>query len=172
VSQFCPAFVYPFAAIRCRPGCAFCVGRTMAYYSTPFSLVRQVPGILCQEFCCDSVTTDEKRERDRQMAVGVGTDARHGGANTSFDRSFATGAAALSSISCIGLAVRVAPSGLRTWDLAYRIRGSGKVRRARAHRRCEPPRLATNYQRDRPPEQGQDSTLILQSNGRLPSGVS
>jgi integrase len=31
---------------------------------------------------------------------------------------------------CIGLAVRVAPSGLKTWDLAYRIRGSGKVRRA------------------------------------------
>ena len=30
---------------------------------------------------------------------------------------------------CIGLAVRVAPSGLRTWDLAFRIRGSGRVRR-------------------------------------------
>ncbi len=30
---------------------------------------------------------------------------------------------------CIGLAVRVAPSGLKTWDLAYRIRGSGKMRR-------------------------------------------
>src|SRR5262249_62422668 len=30
---------------------------------------------------------------------------------------------------CIGLAVRVAASGLKTWDLAYRIRGSGKVRR-------------------------------------------
>ena len=30
---------------------------------------------------------------------------------------------------CIGLAVRVAPSGAKTWDLAYRIRGSGKVRR-------------------------------------------
>jgi len=30
---------------------------------------------------------------------------------------------------CIGLAVRVAPSGLKTWDLAFRIRGSGKVRR-------------------------------------------
>jgi integrase len=30
---------------------------------------------------------------------------------------------------CIGLAVRVPPSGLKTWDLAYRIRGSGKVRR-------------------------------------------
>ena len=30
---------------------------------------------------------------------------------------------------CIGLAVRVAPSGLKTWDLAYRICGAGKVRR-------------------------------------------
>jgi integrase len=30
---------------------------------------------------------------------------------------------------CIGLAVRVAPSGVKTWDLAYRIRGSGRVRR-------------------------------------------
>src|SRR5262245_56260158 len=30
---------------------------------------------------------------------------------------------------CVGLAVRVASSGIKTWDLAYRIRGSGKVRR-------------------------------------------
>ncbi len=30
---------------------------------------------------------------------------------------------------CIGLAVRVAPSGIKTWDLAYRIRGSGKTKR-------------------------------------------
>ena len=30
---------------------------------------------------------------------------------------------------CIGLAVRVAPSGVKTWDLAYRVRGTGKVRR-------------------------------------------
>ena len=30
---------------------------------------------------------------------------------------------------CTGLAVRVAPSGLKTWDLAYRIRAAGKVRR-------------------------------------------
>jgi integrase len=30
---------------------------------------------------------------------------------------------------CKGLAVRVAPSGMKTWDLAYRIRGSGKTRR-------------------------------------------
>src|SRR3984957_651229 len=30
---------------------------------------------------------------------------------------------------CTGLAVRVAPSGLKTWDLAYRIRGTSKMRR-------------------------------------------
>jgi integrase len=30
---------------------------------------------------------------------------------------------------CKGLAVRVAPSGLKTWDLAYRIRGTAKMRR-------------------------------------------
>jgi integrase len=30
---------------------------------------------------------------------------------------------------CKGLAVRVAPSGMKTWDLAYRIRGSSKMRR-------------------------------------------
>lgn len=30
---------------------------------------------------------------------------------------------------CVGLAVRVAPSGIKTWDLAYRIRGLGKTRR-------------------------------------------
>ena len=30
---------------------------------------------------------------------------------------------------CKGLAVRVAPSGVKTWDLAYRIRGAGKMRR-------------------------------------------
>src|SRR6476659_3336940 len=27
---------------------------------------------------------------------------------------------------CKGLAVRVAPSGVKTWDLAYRIRGTAK----------------------------------------------
>jgi integrase len=30
---------------------------------------------------------------------------------------------------CIGLAVRVAPSGVKTWDLAYRVRGSNRTRR-------------------------------------------
>ena len=35
----------------------------------------------------------------------------------------------MSDQRCIGLAVRVAPSGIKTWDLAYRIRGSQKTRR-------------------------------------------
>jgi hypothetical protein len=30
---------------------------------------------------------------------------------------------------CKGLAVRIAPSGVKTWDLAYRIRGAAKMRR-------------------------------------------
>src|SRR3984957_18830793 len=30
---------------------------------------------------------------------------------------------------CKGLAVRVAPSGVKTWDLAFRVRGTGKTRR-------------------------------------------
>ena len=30
---------------------------------------------------------------------------------------------------CFGLAIRVAPSGIKTWDLAFRIRGSAKTRR-------------------------------------------
>ena len=30
---------------------------------------------------------------------------------------------------CTGLAIRIAPSGSKTWDLAYRVRGAGKVRR-------------------------------------------
>jgi Arm DNA-binding domain len=30
---------------------------------------------------------------------------------------------------CKGLAVRVAPSGVKTWDLAYRIRGTARTRR-------------------------------------------
>ncbi len=30
---------------------------------------------------------------------------------------------------CKGLAIRVAPSGLKTWDLAYRVKGTGKVTR-------------------------------------------
>ncbi|MGA8750850.1 MAG: Arm DNA-binding domain-containing protein, partial [Pseudolabrys sp.] len=35
----------------------------------------------------------------------------------------------ISDQRCTGLAVRVAPSGIKTWDLAYRIRGAAKTRR-------------------------------------------
>ena len=42
---------------------------------------------------------------------------------------------------CKGLAVRVAPSGVRTWDLAYRIRGTGKMRRLSLGKRTLAPIL-------------------------------
>ena len=42
---------------------------------------------------------------------------------------------------CKGLAARVAPSGVKTWDLAYRIRGTAKMR---PYRLGEPPTLASN----------------------------
>src|SRR5271155_1080436 len=32
-------------------------------------------------------------------------------------------------LRCPGLAIRVAPNGLKTWDVAYRIRGAGRGRR-------------------------------------------
>jgi hypothetical protein len=32
-------------------------------------------------------------------------------------------------LRCPGLALRVAPSGYKSWDVAFRIRGAGKVRR-------------------------------------------
>src|SRR5580693_5880947 len=35
----------------------------------------------------------------------------------------------VTDLRCKGLAVRVAPSGVKTWDLVYRIRGTGKMRR-------------------------------------------
>ena len=35
----------------------------------------------------------------------------------------------VTDLRCPGLAVRVARSGLKTWDLAFRIRGTGKTRR-------------------------------------------
>jgi len=40
-----------------------------------------------------------------------------------------TAAYRIPDMRCAGLAVRVAPSGLKTWDVAYRIRGTGTGRR-------------------------------------------
>ena len=42
----------------------------------------------------------------------------------------------ISDQRCIGLAVRV-PSGIKTWDLAYRIRSLGKTRRLSLGRVCD-----------------------------------
>jgi integrase len=39
------------------------------------------------------------------------------------------GAYRIPDLRCPGLAVRVAPSGLKTWDVAFRVRGTGTVRR-------------------------------------------
>lgn len=35
----------------------------------------------------------------------------------------------ISDSSCVGLAIRIAPSGLKTWDLSFRIRGLRKTKR-------------------------------------------
>src|SRR5258706_15651944 len=111
-----------FAVVRRR---AFCVGRTRIYYSTVFRPVRRVPPILLRQ-CCDGWN-----KRGVGNGFWLGTDARHGFAHASLIDAFRTAEAPyrISDQRCIGLAVRVAPSGVKTWDLAYRIRGSGKVRR-------------------------------------------
>ena len=59
------------------------------------------------------------------------TDTRRAAAHTSYNRDFTASRGALSGDRqrTKGLAVRVAPSGVKTWDLAYRIRGTGKMRR-------------------------------------------
>jgi integrase len=35
----------------------------------------------------------------------------------------------ISDVRCPGLAIRIAPGGLKSWEVAFRIRGAGKVRR-------------------------------------------
>jgi integrase len=35
----------------------------------------------------------------------------------------------MSDVRCPGLAIRIAPGGLKSWEVAFRIRGTGKVRR-------------------------------------------
>lgn len=40
-----------------------------------------------------------------------------------------TDAYRMSDVRCPGLAIRIAPGGLKSWEVAFRIRGAGKVRR-------------------------------------------
>jgi hypothetical protein len=50
---------------------------------------------------------------------------------------------------CKGLAVRVAPNGTKTWDLAYRIRGTSKMRRLSLGRTAD---VGLEQARERPNE--------------------
>ena len=52
----------------------------------------------------------------------------------------------ISDQRCVGLAVRVPPSGIKTWDLAFRICGSAKVRRVSLGRAAD---LSLERARDR-----------------------
>src|SRR5215471_13938414 len=52
----------------------------------------------------------------------------------------------MSDQRCKGLAVRVAPSGVKTWDLAYRIRGTAKMRRLSLGRTTD---VSLEHARDR-----------------------
>jgi hypothetical protein len=126
MSQFCPAFVYPFAAIRCRPVvCILCWQNNGLLFNTV------QPGSPSARNSVATALRRTKKERDRQMAGGSGLTR---GTVALTHRSIEALRPAqtpyrVSDQRCVGLAVRVAPSGLKTWDLAYRIRGSGKVRR-------------------------------------------
>src|ERR1700683_1669065 len=83
-----------------------------------------------RSICCDSVATARTKEH-RKMACGSGQTRK---AISLTHRSIEAlrpveAAYRVPDQRCIGLAVRVAPSGLKTWDLVYRIKGSGRVRR-------------------------------------------
>jgi hypothetical protein len=93
-----------------------------------FGPVRAVSGNLLRQ-CCDGVATTNKTRQE--MGSGSGS-TREAIALT--QRSIdalrpAEAAYRVPDQRCTGLAVRVAPSGIKTWDLAYRIRNSGKTRR-------------------------------------------
>jgi hypothetical protein len=44
----------------------------------------------------------------------------------------------MSDTRVVGLALRVAPDGGKTWDLAYRIAGAGRVKRLSLGRFADP----------------------------------
>src|SRR4029077_9792340 len=104
----------------------FYVGRTMSYCSTPFGTIRALPLILLRQRC------DRRNKQEAEkMASGSGlTRTAVSLTHRSIEALRPSEAPyRVPDQRCIGLAVRVAPSAVKTWDLAYRIRGSGKVRR-------------------------------------------
>jgi hypothetical protein len=108
------------------------------FVGAQFELVKQWVTILScsprfapsRKFCCDSVATGE-HTRIEVMGFGSGlTRAAQMLTHRSIEAMRPAGAAyRVPDQRCKGLAVRVAPSGVKTWDLAYRIRGTGKMRR-------------------------------------------
>lgn len=121
-------------------------GKSWPFAGVQFVLVHQrvmicphsEPFAQCRAICCDSVATGGTK-RDRKMAGGSGLTR---GTTSLTQRSIealrpAETAYRISDQRCIGLAVRVAPSGIKTWDLAYRIRSSGKTRRLSLGRVCD-----------------------------------
>jgi hypothetical protein len=91
-----------------------------------FAPVRREPPILLRQRC------DRRNERGLQEnGIWVRTDARRAAAHASSIEALRPVEAPyrVPDQRCKGLAVRVAPSGVKTWDLAYRIRGTGKMRR-------------------------------------------
>ena len=83
-----------------------------------------------RQFCCDSVAT-EKIQKGGNMSGGSGLTRKTVAlTHRSIEALRPTEAPyRVSDQRCMGLAVRVAPSGIKTWDLAYRLHGTGKVRR-------------------------------------------
>ena len=101
----------------------------MGYYPALFDVIRRVPPT-CREICCDSVAT-ERTKRAWEMAGGSGLTRSSVALTHRSIEALRPGEVPyrVPDQRCIGLAVRVAPSGIKTWDLAYRIRGSEKMRR-------------------------------------------
>src|ERR1700722_14827344 len=87
-----------------------CVGQTVSYHPSAFALVRLEPPILLRQ-CCDRANI---RGTNGDGFWGR-TDTRRATAYTSHNRGIAASGGAQ---RCKGLAVRIAPSGVKTWDLA------------------------------------------------------
>jgi integrase len=97
----------------------------MRYYLALFDAIRRLPPILLRQRC------DGENKEGQKMACGSGLTRGTVALTHRSIEALRSGEAPyrVSDQRCIGLAVRVAPSGVKTWDLAYRIRGSGNVRR-------------------------------------------